>query len=35
LLVQATEVYNKYGENDLCYYILHHYLDKIASIIKG
>jgi hypothetical protein len=35
LLVQATEVYNKYGENGLCYYILHHYLDKIASIIKG
>jgi hypothetical protein len=35
LLIQATEVYNKYGENGLCYYILHHYLDKLASIIKG
>jgi len=35
LLVQATRVYGKYGESGLCYYILHHYLDKLASIIKG
>lgn len=29
------EVYKKYGEEGLCYYILHHYLDKIESIVKG
>ncbi len=34
LLEQATEIRNKYGENGLCYYVLHHYLDKIVSIIR-
>jgi len=35
LLKQVAKVYSKYGEQGLCYYVLHHYLDKIDSLIKG
>jgi hypothetical protein len=35
LFSQARNVLNKYGEKGLCYYVLHHYLDKIENIIFG
>ena len=35
LLRQVSEIYNRHGEKGLCYYILHNYLDKIESIVRG
>lgn len=35
LFSQARDVLNKYGEKGLCYYVLHHYLDKIENIVLG
>jgi len=35
LFSQVRTVLNKYGENGLCYYVLHHYLDKIENIVLG
>jgi hypothetical protein len=35
LFSQVRDVLNKYGEKGLCYYVLHHYLDKIENIILG
>ena len=32
---QATTIYEKYGSKGICYLALHHYLDKLSSIIKG
>jgi predicted DNA-binding ribbon-helix-helix protein len=35
LFSQTREVLRKYGEQGVCYYILHHYLDKLEDIILG
>jgi cell division septum initiation protein DivIVA len=35
LLDKAKEVVTKFGEKGLCYYILHHYLDKFERILSG
>jgi hypothetical protein len=35
LLKLASLVSGIYGDDGLCYFILHHYLDKIVSIMKG
>jgi hypothetical protein len=35
LLSQARLVLSKFGEKGLCYYILHHYLDKFINILRG
>jgi hypothetical protein len=35
LFSQARDVLDKHGEKGLCYYVLHHYLDKIENIIFG
>jgi len=35
LLEQSIEVFRKHGEKGLCYYILHHYLDKIETLIRA
>jgi hypothetical protein len=35
LLDKAKEVVTKFGEKGLCYYILHHYLDKFEHILSG
>jgi len=35
LLSQARLVLNKFGEKGLCYYILHHYLDKFINVFVG
>jgi hypothetical protein len=35
LLDEAKEVVTKFGEKGLCYYILHHYLDKFEHILSG
>jgi len=35
LLDEAKEVVTKFGEKGLCYYILHHYLDKFEDILYG
>jgi hypothetical protein len=35
LLKLASIVSGIYGDDGLCYFILHHYLDKIVSIMKG
>ncbi len=35
LLEQVTKVYEDHGGGGICYYILHHYLDKIESVIRG
>jgi len=32
---QASIIYKKYGEKGICYFALHHYLDKLVSIMKG
>ena len=32
---QIKNVYNAYGYEGVCYYILHHYLDKVMSILRG
>jgi hypothetical protein len=35
LLADAENVVTKFGEKGLCYYILHHYLDKFEHILCG
>jgi hypothetical protein len=35
LLSQARLVFGKLGDKGLCYYILHHYLDKFIDILVG
>gem|GEM_PF-3445252 len=35
LLKLASIVSGIYGDDGLCYFVLHHYLDKIVSIMKG
>jgi hypothetical protein len=35
LLSQARLVLGKFGDKGLCYYILHHYLDKFINILVG
>jgi len=35
LLSQARLVLDKFGDKGLCYYILHHYLDKFIDILIG
>jgi hypothetical protein len=35
LLSQARLVLGKFGDKGLCYYILHHYLDKFIDILVG
>jgi len=35
LLSQARLVLEKFGDKGLCYYILHHYLDKFINILVG
>jgi hypothetical protein len=35
LLSQARLVLEKFGDKGLCYYILHHYLDKFIDILVG
>jgi hypothetical protein len=32
---QVSIIYKKYGEKGICYFALHHYLDKLVSIIEG
>ena len=35
LFEQAGIVYSKFGDKGLCYYVLHHYLDKFMNILRG
>jgi hypothetical protein len=35
LFSQARVVLGKHGEKGLCYYVLHHYLDKVENIVFG
>jgi hypothetical protein len=35
LLSQARLVLERFGEKGLCYYILHHYLDKFLNMLTG
>ena len=35
LLKQVEAVYSRFGDKGLCYYILHHYLDKLPNILRG
>jgi hypothetical protein len=35
LFSQARAVLGKHGERGLCYYVLHHYLDKVENIVFG
>jgi hypothetical protein len=35
LFSQARVVLGKHGERGLCYYVLHHYLDKVENIVFG
>jgi hypothetical protein len=35
LLADAENVVTKFGEKGLCYYILHHYLDRFEHILSG
>jgi len=35
LLSQVKEVLSRFGEPGLCYYVLHHYLDKLWNMIRG
>jgi hypothetical protein len=32
---QVSIIYKKYGEKGICYFALHHYLDKLVSIMEG
>jgi hypothetical protein len=35
LFKQIEVVYSKFGDKGLCYYVLHHYLDKFSNILGG
>jgi hypothetical protein len=35
LFSQAKAVLGEHGEKGLCYYVLHHYLDKVENIVFG
>lgn len=35
LLSLASVIYEKYGDKGLCYLALHHYLDKLVSVMRG
>jgi hypothetical protein len=35
LFSQARAVLGKHGKRGLCYYVLHHYLDKVENIVFG
>jgi hypothetical protein len=35
LFEQIEIVYSRFGDKGLCYYVLHHYLDKFSNILRG
>jgi hypothetical protein len=35
LLSQASLVYERHGARGLCYLVTHHYIDKLASVMRG
>jgi hypothetical protein len=35
LFKQVEAIYSRFGDKGLCYYVLHHYLDKFINILRG
>jgi len=35
LFKQVEAIHSRFGDKGLCYYILHHYLDKLPNILRG
>jgi hypothetical protein len=35
LFKQVEAIYSRFGDKGICYYILHHYLDKLPNILMG